>query len=70
MLRNAPWASLSPLPAAERRQDRFESELGRAFRALEQGSLAMDAEERQTPRARPPLEDEEFLASEDEDLAS
>jgi hypothetical protein len=70
MLLNAPWSSLSPLPAAEQRQGRFESELERAFRALEQERLAMESEERQAPRPRPPLEDEEFLASEDEDRAS
>jgi hypothetical protein len=70
MLLNAPWSSLSPLPAAEQRQGRFESELKRAFRALEQERLAMESEERQAPRPRPPLEDEEFLASEDEDRAS
>lgn len=70
MLLNAPWASLSPLPAAEQRQGRFESELERAFRALEQERLALEAEERQAQRPRSRFEDEEFLASEDEERSA
>jgi hypothetical protein len=63
-----PWGSLSPLPAAEQSQARFETELEKAFRALEQERLAHEAELRQALEAlEHPASSAEFPASEDEE---
>lgn len=63
-----PWGSLSPLPAAEQSQARFETELEKAFRALEQERLVHEAELRQALDAlEHPASSAEFPASEDEE---